>query len=316
MLERCRRDQWSPDQLDWSPPPRALSVEDEVAFVQYFTDMAGIERLAAALFEEQRQRATDPALREIFATFVTDELRHSDVAARLARRFDVHGYRAYRPNPALVRFTPNFVDAVRYLSTEIANVYITTGELILDVALLRSLNDAVDDVVCAQAMERINQDESRHIAVDFHMVEYYSSPAYQADLARQPAPGLARRARAAWALGNMFRHAAPFFREVFFRTMDHVDPTGRRLVEAFKRIQLLNAKPEVSRRPFVRFLYAMQGTFEHPLLGPLLGRAVLRVLGVEGRVLVTLTSEEERKRARAQTFDEMARDALAAKLVA
>ena len=120
MLERCRRDQWSPDQLDWSPPPRALSAEDEVAFVQYFTDMAGIERLAAALFEEQRLRATDPTLREIFATFVTDELRHSDVAARLARRFDVHGYRACRPNPALVRFTPNFVDAVRYLSTEIA----------------------------------------------------------------------------------------------------------------------------------------------------------------------------------------------------
>ena len=41
------------------------------------------------------------------------------------------------------------------------------------------------------------------------------------------------------------------------------------------------------------------------------GRAVLRVLGVEARVLVTLTTEAERKRARAQTFDEMADDALA-----
>lgn len=315
MLERCRRDRWEPDDIDWSPPPRPLSAEQEAAFVQHFTDMAGIERLAGALFEEQRVRATDPVLREIFASFVEDELRHSEVAARLARRFDVHGYRRYTPNPALVRFTPNFRDAVRHLSAEVANVYITTGELILDVALLRSLNDAVADPVCAAAMAKINQDESRHIAVDFHMIEYYSSPAYQADLARQPPQPLGERLRAWRALANVFRHAAPFFREVFFRTMDRVDPEGRRLVEAFKRIQLVSAKPEVADRPFTRFLFAMQGTFEHPVLGPVLGPVVLRVLGIEGRVLRTLTTEAERRRARQQSFDALADEALAAKLV-
>jgi hypothetical protein len=314
MLERCRRDQWSPSDIDWSRPPRALSAAEEVAFVQHFTDMAGIELLAAALFDEQRARATDPVLREVFASFVEDERRHSEVAARLARRFDVHGYREYRPNPALVRFTPNFVDTVRHLSAEIANVYITTGELILDVALLRSLNDAVADPVCAQAMERINRDESRHIAVDFHMIDYYSSPAYLADEARRPPRPLRERARAWWAFASTFRHAAPFFREVFFRTMDRVDPTGRRLVEAFKRIQLVSAKPQVAQRPFVRFLSAMQGTFEHPLLGPLFGPLVLRVLGLEARVLVTLTSDVERRRAVEQTFDDMAAEALALKL--
>jgi hypothetical protein len=316
MLERCRRDQWSADDLDWSPPPRPLPAGDEAAFVQYFTDMAGIELLAAALFEEQRARTDDPLLREVFASFVEDERRHSEVARRLARRFDVHGYRAYAPNPALVRFSPNFVDAVRYLSAEVANVYITTGELILDVALLRSIDDAVKDPVCAAAMTLINRDESRHIAVDFHMIEYYASARYQADLARRPPAPLPERARAWWALGSMFRHAAPFFREVFFRTMDRVDPTGRRLVEAFKRIQLVSARPEVAARPFVRFLSTMQGVFEHPLLGPVFGRLVLRVLGVEARVLVTLTTEAERRRARAQTFDEMAADALAAKALA
>lgn len=315
MLERCRRDQWSPEDIDWTPPPRALSAIEEAAFVQHFTDMAGIERLAAALFEEQRARATDPVLREIFASFVEDELRHSEVAARLARRFDVHGYREYRPNAALLRFTPNFVDTVRHLSAEVANVYITTGELILDVALLRSLNDAVADPVCAEVMERINRDESRHIAVDFHMIEYYSSPAYLRDEARRPPLPLRRRARAWWSFASTFRHAAPFFREVFFRTMDRVDPTGRRLVEAFKRIQLVSARPDVARRPFVRFLSGMQATFEHPLLGPLFGRLVLRVLGLEARVLVTLTTEAERRRAGEQSIDDMAAEALAAKLV-
>jgi hypothetical protein len=315
MLERCRRDQWSPDEIDWSPPPRPLSAEQEVAFVQHFTDMAGIERLAGALFDEQRARATEPVLRDIFASFVEDELRHSEVAARLARRFDVHRYRAYAPNPALVRFTPNFTDAVRYLSAEVANVYITTGELILDVALLRSLDDAVADPVCAAAMQLINRDESRHIAVDFHMMEYYGSPAYQADLAREPPQPLAERLRAWRALGNVFRHAAPFFRDVFFRTMDRVDPSGRRLVEAFKRLQLVSAKPQVAERPFTRFLSTMQATFEHPLLGPIFGRVVLRVLGLEARVLRTLTTEAERARARQQSFDALAEEALAAKLV-
>jgi hypothetical protein len=315
MLERCRRDQWTADQLDWSPPPRGLSPDDEAAFVQYFTDMAGIELLAGALFEEQRLRTDDPTLAAVFASFVEDERRHSEVAARLARRFDQRRLRDYAPNPALVRFAPHFVEAIRHLSAEVANCYITTGELILDVALLRSIDDAVEDPVCAAAMQLINRDESRHIAVDFRMFEYYSSPAYQADLARLPRPGLRQRLRAWWALGNMFLHAAPFFREVFFRTMDRVDPTGRRLLEAFKRVQLISAKPEVARRPFTRFLSTMQWTFEHPVLGPFLGPLALRVLGLEARVLRTLTTEAERRRAAQQSFDAMADEALAAKLV-
>ena len=57
------------------------ALDAEEAIVQLFTDMAGIERLAGALFREQGRRVADPTLRAIFATFVTDELRHAaDVA--------------------------------------------------------------------------------------------------------------------------------------------------------------------------------------------------------------------------------------------
>ena len=54
-----------------------------MSVVQYFTDMAQIERLAGALFVEQERRAKDPVLKEIFTTFVTDEMRHSHVAQML-----------------------------------------------------------------------------------------------------------------------------------------------------------------------------------------------------------------------------------------
>ncbi len=244
---------------------------------------------------------------------MTDELRHAEVAERLAKHYDVHHYRAYETEPALVRFTPHFVNAVRYLSAEIANVYITTGELILDVALLRALDDFVKDETSHEAMRRVNQDESRHIAIDFHMIEYYASEEYLAALANEPPRSWATTARAWWALAGVFYHAAPFFREVFFRPMDLIDPAGKRLREAFKRIQLLQSKPRVAARPFSRFLALMQKLQQNPITRPVLGPIAVRVLGLRPWVLEQLYSDEERRRAESMSFDALADEAVKAK---
>src|SRR5262249_9225450 len=93
MLDKCRRDQWRVGDIDWSLPPRPMSKEDEIIIVQLFTDMAGIERLSGALFVEQTRRAKDPVLKEIFETFVVDEVRHSHAAQMLADHYDVHHYK-------------------------------------------------------------------------------------------------------------------------------------------------------------------------------------------------------------------------------
>lgn len=313
MLEMCRRDQWTPDDLDWTRPPPRMDRDKEEAVCQFFTDMAGIERLAGALFDAQSRKTDDPVLREIFRSFVGDEIRHAEVAERLARYYDVHRHREYRPNRDLLRFAPHFVRAIEYLTPDIANAYITTGELLLDVALLRSLDDYVADAMSHQAMRLINRDESRHIAVDFHMVEFYSSDAYVESLKHEPAPPWPRRAQAWWAFGHVLWHARPFFRRVFFEPMDRTDPTGRRLIEAFKRIQLLTAKPDVRRRPFVRFILTLQTLYNHPLFGLLFGRVLLRAMGVDPRVAVFLYTPEELERAYRASFDDLAAEALAAK---
>src|SRR5450755_1125243 len=133
MLEKCVRDQWRIDDLDWSIAPPRLPRDKEEAVVQYFTDMSGIERLAGALFEVQREKTEDPQLRKIFSTFVVDEKRHAEVAARLARHYDVHHYRTYSESDSLAKFRPHFLRVVQNTSPEIANAYITSGELILDV---------------------------------------------------------------------------------------------------------------------------------------------------------------------------------------
>ena len=313
MLDKCLELQWQPSDLDWGQKPRPMAREDEMAIVQLFTDMAGIERLAGALFVEQEKRVTDPTLKAIFATFVKDEVRHAQVAQMLADFYDVHHYTVYRQNEHLARFTPAFVDAVRHLSDDVANAYITVGELILDIALLRSINDYVHDGMSDQAMRLINRDESRHIAIDYHMIEHYTSDEYEAKLAARQAPSLAERARGARAMAVMLYLGKPFFHDVFFAPMERVDPSGRRLHEAFKRVQMVSAKPGVSRRPFGAFMIAMRDLYNTRPGRALLGRVLTRVSGMEPRFMENIPTPDEMARAGRMSFDELAADALAVK---
>jgi hypothetical protein len=310
MLKKCRKEQWALTDLDWTTSPRSMSRDEEEAVVQLFTDMAAIERLAGALFEEQRRRTDDPVLKEIFESFVVDEVRHSHVAQMLADHYDVNKYRLYQENPHLRRFAPHFVHAVRFLSADMANVYITTGELILDVALLRSLNDYVDDTMSQVAMDKINRDESRHIAIDYYMTEFYASDEYVAWLNEQPRAPLGTQLKAWWAFANVLHHARPFFRDVFFAPMERVDPTGKRIKEAFKRIQLLASKDGVRERPFPKFVLTLQAVFNHPVGRVVFGRVISRVLGVTPEVIMRLYTEEEFDRARRMSFEDLAAEAL------
>ncbi len=316
MLERCERDQWSVADLNWAKPPRDMSTDDEMAIVQLFTDMSAIERLAGALFVEQRKRVKDPTLKAIFGTFVRDEVRHAQAAMMLADYYNVRHLKAYSTNPALVRFAPHFIDAVRYVSDEVANAYITAGELILDIALLRSVNDYVNDDMSQEAMKLINRDESRHIAIDYHMVEYYASDAYTHELAKKRSKAtLAERATATRAFWGVIAHAAPFFRGVFFEPMSRVDPSGRRLHEAIKRFQLLGAKPGVKDRPFAKFMDQLQQAYEKPALRALFGPVIVRLAGLEPQFIKPLNNEAELARASTLSFEALADEALAMKMV-
>jgi hypothetical protein len=314
MLESCRRDQWSVGDLDWTRKPREMSPEDERKIVQLFTDMAGIERLAGALFREQERRVTDPRLKAIFTSFVRDEVRHSHAGQMLADFYDVHHYKEYTLSPGLSSFAPVFIDAVRHLSDDVANAYIVAGELILDIALLRSIDDFVDDDMSHAAMALINRDESRHIAVDYHMSEYYASDAFQEKRRREPPRSAAERARGAATFALMLYHGQPFISQVFLQPMEHLDPRGKRLREAFKRMQLLGRKEPNARLPFNRFLRALDAAFNHPVAGKLVGGLAGRLAGV-GSFLERFYTPEELERARRMSYAELAEDALSAKTV-
>jgi hypothetical protein len=314
MLDKCHRDQWSVGDLDWSRKPRSMPREDEIAIVQLFTDMAGIERLAGALFREQEHRVDDPTLKAIFASFVKDEVRHSHAAQMLADFYDVHHYKEYRQSPSLTAFAPHFVDAIRYLSDDVANTYIVMGELILDIALLRSINDFVHDEMSSEAMRLINRDESRHIAIDYYMAEYHGSEEYERKVqAHQGRLSPGEIARGTRAFVNVLYHGSPFIRDVFLEPMALVDPRGARLHEAFKRAQILGRKEVNARRPFARFQRFLQDGVNHPITGPILGSLFGRLAGPGKDMLMRMYDDEELARARRMTYDELAQEALAQK---
>ena len=314
MLEKCRSQQWKIDDLDWNVKPRAMARDEEMAIVQYFKDMAGIERFAKALFEEQQKIVTDPVVKQIFATFVVDEERHAQVAERLAAHYDVNKYQTYSTSPELERFKPNFLSTLQYLSAEVANAYITGGELLLDVALLRSINDYVHDDMSQRAMDLINRDESRHIAMDYHMTEFYASDDYQRWLAQQAKTTLTHDALAFVSFGRLLITAAPFFQKVFFQPMARIDPSGKRLREAVKRMQLLGNRKNVSTRPFYRFMNSMQAVNRHPVWSKVVGKVSNRITGdFPEELRQQLFTSEELATANAMSMDALADEALQAK---
>ena len=313
MHAMCRRDQWDIDDLDWDVTPRSLSRADEVAVCQYFKDMSGIELLAGELFRVQAAQTDDPTLKAIFESFVVDEARHSEVASRLSHHYDVHQYQAYELNPHLARFAGPFVEAAHHLPPDVAAAYITSGELLLDIALLRSLDDFVDDEMSHRAMKLINRDESRHIAIDYYMVGYYTSPEYLRWLHEQPSPPVSTRLQAYWAFATLLFHAGPFLREVFFEPMRLTDPAGQRLHEAIKRLQLLGRKPGVMDRPFSKFVGTVQTLFNDPTIGPIFGPFLARLIGLPPHLVKRKYTDEDLARYNQMSFQELADDALGAK---
>ena len=265
MLERCERGQWSVEDFDWTVRPIALEPEQERQLCAYYVNMSYIERLAGALFRSLAQRLDDPALRAIFTSFATDELRHSHAAARLADYFDVHHFHIYTPNLAMLRFMPYFVGMIDGMSPAFATSFILGGELILDIALLRSLNTWVDDPLSRAVVERINQDESRHIAMDMHMTEHFARTTAAALPGTSPWVDRDFWGVLIWGPG--------FFSDVFFRPMQTLDPSQAHMREVMHRFRRFYDRAAVDGNPAVEQFRSIAGVFETPA-GALVGQAL------------------------------------------
>lgn len=260
MLEKCENGHWNVDDFDWSGKTKLqLSKKDEIRVCQHFLNLSYIERMAAALFLALSERMTDPTVKAIYKNFHKDEIRHSHAMARLQDYFDVHNYKTYIPSRAMLAFLPHFTGTLESMNPAFANSMVTIGELFLDIALLRALNDYVEDPLSRAVIEKVNQDESRHVTMDFFMTEYCSDhimkPKKESKL---PAIfNMDMWGTTMWSQGFGF--------DVFIAPMQYLDKGASRQKEAIMRIRRLYEKPELQKNPAVQMVNNLIANLESPV---------------------------------------------------
>jgi hypothetical protein len=175
MLETTREGQWSVDEFDWSQPLQGadgLSRKQrrEAGLALLFT--AGLERQAARIFRLNAQFVEDERAKQIYELFYDDEMRHAEAEIRLARRYDTEW--EHLPFPVRWMFKTlekNFDEADLRGVHELSSATIVLFELALDSLLIPALKEKSSDELQAAVFRRIDIDESRHLAMDYWLLD-------------------------------------------------------------------------------------------------------------------------------------------------
>lgn len=174
ILEATRKGQWDVHDFDWSRPLEGaenLSKQElrDAALMIVFT--AGLERQAARIFALCADYVDDPRAKAIYRLFERDETRHADAEMLMARRYGV-GWKDL-PLPVRIMFRylrGNFENPTRDLY-EFTSSQIILFEIGLDAILIPALKTMMNDPLQAEVFRRIDIDESRHLAMDYWLLE-------------------------------------------------------------------------------------------------------------------------------------------------
>ena len=172
MLAKIKDRQWALADIDWDAPGAELITDEQRPKLKAFmADLRWIENIGARGFAALAKKAPTPTIAEIYRYFHAEEQRHANAELALMKRWGMLDD-GEMPEPNVnIRLAIDWLD--RYadgMSLSILGTVIPMLEVALDGALLKFLLDEVDDPVCHQVFEKINNDESRHIAVDFEVL--------------------------------------------------------------------------------------------------------------------------------------------------
>ncbi len=176
MLAKIKDRQWALADIDWDAPG-ADTITDEMRpkLQAFMADLCWIENIGARGFAALAKKAPTPTIAEIYRYFHAEEQRHANAELALMKRWgmldDSEDLEMPEPN-VNIRLAMDWLD--RYaddMSLSVLGTVIPMLEVALDGALLKFLLEEVDDPVCHQVFEKINNDESRHLAVDFEVLE-------------------------------------------------------------------------------------------------------------------------------------------------
>jgi hypothetical protein len=173
MLAKIKDRQWALADIDWDATgAETIRPEFRPKLKAFMADLCWIENIGARGFAALAKKAPDPTIAEIYRYFHAEEQRHANAELALMKRWGMlEEGEIPKPNVNIrlaIEWLDTFADD---MPLSVLGTVIPMLEVALDGALLKFLLDTVEDPVCHQVFEKINNDESRHIAVDFEVLE-------------------------------------------------------------------------------------------------------------------------------------------------
>jgi len=173
MLAKIKDRQWALADIDWDAPGvETISEEFKPKLKAFMADLCWIENVGARGFAAMAKKAPNPTIAEIYRYFHAEEQRHANAELALLKRWGMlEDGEIPEPN-VNIRMVIEWLDTYAdEMPLSVLGTVIPMLEVALDGALLKFLLEEVHDPVCHQVFEKINNDESRHIAVDFEVLD-------------------------------------------------------------------------------------------------------------------------------------------------
>ena len=173
MLAKVKASQWALADIDWDAPGAdRITAEQWPKLKAFMADLMWIEHVGARGFAAMAKKAPNDTLKEIYTYVHAEEQRHANAEMALMKRWGMlDGDNIPEPNKNLklvIQWLDRYSDD---MPLEVLGSVIPMLEIALDGALCTFLLETVDDPVCHQAFAKINDDESRHLGVGFHVLE-------------------------------------------------------------------------------------------------------------------------------------------------
>jgi len=173
MLQKIKDRQWALADIDWDAPGAETITDDfKPKLKAFMADLCWIENVGARGFAAMAKKAPTPTIAEIYRYFHAEEQRHANAELALLRRWGMIE-EGEMPEPNInIRLAIEWLDKYADdMPLSVLGTVIPMLEVALDGALLKFLLEEVHDPVCHEVFEKINNDESRHIAVDFEVLD-------------------------------------------------------------------------------------------------------------------------------------------------
>lgn len=138
----------------------------------FLSDLMWIENVGARGFAAMAKKAPTPTLKSIYEHFHAEEQKHANAELALMRRWGMlDGDEIPSPN-VNVQLIINYLDKYSDgMSLSFLGTVIPMLEVALDGALIKFITDEVKDPVAQDVFRHINSDESRHLAVDYEVMD-------------------------------------------------------------------------------------------------------------------------------------------------